>query len=273
MLGSTFSRIFVFILVGFSCTLNAQEEGLSQEEFVIDTTPHESFVKPQFAESLPAEIAEPTAIKTDSFSIPERPVTKEEKSQRFAKQFWNYLLENNYKHWSPPSGVTTDYYSSKSSNPSNSRTDNPHGPLQKVYVNRAASTDPKNLVTGAIVVMENYRLDKSLKSVSVMYRSPGFNPSANDWFWVDYNPDGTVATQRENTAAGQTTINADGIQQTYTSNPAPNPPKLVGRANQCIRCHGESNDGDFAFFNDLNNVVRQASWETKPGPDSVAGHR
>ena len=48
-----------------------------------------------------------------------------------------------------------------------------------------------------------------------MYKIKGYNPSAGDWFWAKYNPDGTVAAQ--------------------------------GRVKACIDCHSAKKDNDYIF--------------------------
>jgi hypothetical protein len=61
-----------------------------------------------------------------------------------------------------------------------------------------------------------------------MYKTNGYNPKAGDWYWVKYNPDGSVASK--STDAGDV--------------------MLSGRVNGCINCHGDADGGDFVFFND-----------------------
>ena len=82
------------------------------------------------------------------------------------------------------------------------------------------------LPVGSIIVKENYAADRSLKAITVMYKSKGFNPAAGDWFWAKYNPDGTVAMSA-----------ADAMT-------------LSGRVKACIDCHHSADGDDFAFFND-----------------------
>ena len=80
-----------------------------------------------------------------------------------------------------------------------------------------------------VVIKENYGSDKrTLKAITVMYRSEGHDPQHNDWYWVKYNPDGS---------------------------PAQAPPemgsmRLAGRVTGCIHCHQDAAVNDFAFIND-----------------------
>ena len=177
-------------------------------------------------------------------------VSKEEKNKKFAGQLWDYLLANNYKHWTAGPGKTINHFSNQDADlTSYNSNGNPHGTYLKSYMNRKAAGNPENLPVGSIVILENYRKDKSLESISVMYRSPGFNPSANDWYWVKYNADGSVAT-----APAKVAYDANGIEQTYASNIANHSGgKLMGRANSCIACHQQSGGTDLAFFNDRYN--------------------
>ncbi len=162
------------------------------------------------------------------------------KDNEFAGKFWNYLLSNNYKQWSPVPGKTASYFSS---GPEASGTLSPHGELVKTYVNRIAAGDPESLPVGSILIMENYRQDRSLETISVMYRTANYNPTANDWYWVNYNADGTVASQR--TVDYSATVRT-GVQQ--ASAVVPLKRKMVGRSVSCIACHKSGGD-DLAFFN------------------------
>ena len=66
-------------------------------------------------------------------------------------------------------------------------------------------------------------------AITAMYRSKGYNPEAGDWYWIKYNPDGTVAK----------------------APPEMRSMPLAGKPMGCIKCHGEGAAGnDFAFFND-----------------------
>ena len=150
----------------------------------------------------------------------------------FEARFWQFLMGNNYKNWAPAPGQDGDFYSGQV----------PHGALLKMYINRSAAGDVAGLKIGSVVVLENYRSDRSLKSISVMYRTEGFNPAANDWYWAEYNPDGTIV---ENVSAGQTQGQSGDVVLASA-----NSTKLMGKASNCISCHGQAGGSDFAFFND-----------------------
>lgn len=170
------------------------------------------------------------------------------KDKQFAEKFWNYLLSNNYKHWSPAAGKTTDHFAIQTGI---SGTPSPHGANVKSYVNRTAASNPDSLPVGSVLILENYRQDKSLESISVMYRTPGFNPSGNDWYWVNYNADGSITSEE----TGR--LGSIGHKRIRQANAAPHSRKLVGRSLSCIECH-KSGGSDLAFFNN-NSGTRVAS--------------
>jgi len=94
--------------------------------------------------------------------------------------------------------------------------------------------------TGELIVKRNYggegitnakvanNREKYLGAVTVMFkRESGYDPANNDWFWVKYKPDGSLAT------------NPKGM-------------KLAGRVAKgadkgCIACHSSQEDNDFQF--------------------------
>ena len=65
-------------------------------------------------------------------------------------------------------------------------------------------------------------------AITVMYRTRGFDPQHNDWYWVKYNPDGTVAR----------TPAAKGSK------------RISGKFKSCIDCHSGAKGDDFYFAND-----------------------
>jgi len=98
-----------------------------------------------------------------------------------------------------------------------------------MYLNRTAAGNSSTLPDRSIVVKENYAGDgTTLAAITVMYRSKGYNSDAGDWYWVKYNPDGTVAS----------------------TPPDKGSMRLSGRPKGCIECHNSAEGGDFAFFND-----------------------
>ena len=141
-------------------------------------------------------------------------------NRSFEATFWDYMVSAKYTNWAPVPGQTDDAYAGSS----------PHGAFLKMYLNRTAAGRPKQLPSGSIIVKENYGADgKTLMAITVMYRSKGFNPEAGDWYWVKYNPDGSVAV----------------------APPEMGSMRLAGKPMGCIKCHSDGAAGnDFAFFND-----------------------
>lgn len=152
--------------------------------------------------------------------------------ETFEARFWQFLMGNNYKNWAPAPGQDGDFYSGQV----------PHGALLKMYINRSAASNVAGLQIGSLVVLENYRSDRSLKSISVMYRTEGFNPAANDWYWIEYNPDGSVVDDNA-MAQSQGEASKDVLASAKST-------KLMGKASRCISCHGKAGGSDYAFFND-----------------------
>jgi hypothetical protein len=190
-------------------------------------------------EPIPTRTSEPKSLDHQSDSAKE---TK--KHTLFAEKFWSYLLSNNYKHWSPPKGKSTDFVANQ--NPAT----NPHGVYTKSYVNRTATASTNGFAHESTLVVENYRSDRSLESIAVMYRSRGFNPQANDWFWAVYNPDGSI--KQMSGADFAQVQNSNGLRQAsaYTS-----PKKLVGRTTTCIKCHTQAAGNDLVFSNDRSDQL------------------
>ncbi len=99
----------------------------------------------------------------------------------------------------------------------------PHGDPLSVYGNGkvcdAIEKKSGSMPVGALVVKENYSPEKELKAVTIMYKSSGYNPEANDWFWAKYLPDGKVEAE--------------------------------GKAEMRIACHGQKKDNDLTMRSSL----------------------
>ena len=99
----------------------------------------------------------------------------------------------------------------------------PHGMLLTTYLNRAAydALDGKEgaMPDGAIIVKENYTSDGDFAANTVMYKSSGYNPDHNDWFWLKVLADGTVEKQ--------------------------------GMVEGCQTCHGDVRDNDYIWTGPL----------------------
>ena len=137
----------------------------------------------------------------------------------FSVRFWEYLVRQKYKNWSPWPGKSAGFYDGES----------PHGAFLKIYANRKAAGSPDALPHGSIVIKENYAEDKAtLLAITVMYRSKGFDKDTNDWYWVKYNTDGSVAR----------------------TPPEKGNRLIAGRWNSCINCHNAADGADYVFAND-----------------------
>ena len=136
----------------------------------------------------------------------------------FEQKLWGYLLRAKYRNWAPVPGKSDAMYEGQS----------PHGAFLKMYLNRKAAGNPSTLPNGSIIIKENFSPTKSLAAITVMYRTKGYNPESGDWYWVKYNPDGSVANK----------TTEKGVM------------RLGGRVGGCIDCHSGADGGDFAFFND-----------------------
>ncbi len=133
----------------------------------------------------------------------------------FHRDFWQFLTRSKtpYKKWTawpdaaePRAGEA------------------PHGAFVKTYANTVAINDTAALAHGSILVQEEYDDQKTLKSVSVMYRVKGADPAHFDWYWLRYLPDGTVAKQRAK--------------------------PIAGKVASCIECHAKAGGDDLVYSND-----------------------
>lgn len=103
----------------------------------------------------------------------------------------------------------------------------PHGDFVRFYINDVAAGDPVGLPAGSIIIKENYADEAGtmLGAVTVMERIADYSPDSQDWWWVKYDPDGTVD------------VNPDGLA-------------LVGNVGGCVACHEGADGGDLVFVND-----------------------
>lgn len=138
----------------------------------------------------------------------------------FEQNFWSYLTRAKvpYRQWRSWPGKAGLYEGQS-----------PHGAHLKMYINSKAAADTDKLADGSVIVKENYGQDKrTLMAITVMYKAPGYNPRQNNWYWVKYNPDGSVAR----------TPAEKGNQP------------IKGRFASCINCHADADGGDLVYAND-----------------------
>lgn len=149
-----------------------------------------------------------------------RPMTPDE----FYQAFWKHLNKQDspYRKWGSLPGRNGIREGEA-----------PHGEFVRSYANKTATDDPKGLPYGSILVTENYEKDKkTVKDITVMYRSKGSDPQHGDWYWLDYRPDGGIA--RTTAKAGNKAI--------------------AGKVASCIECHSKAKGRDLVFGNDSVEV-------------------
>jgi len=140
--------------------------------------------------------------------------------EEFYKSFWQYLSRRDAPYTKWPMLPGKDGLR---------QGEGPHGKFVKAYVNKLVADSPKALPLGAILVAENYAEDQTtLQSIMVMYRVKGADPQHFDWYWLAYQPDGSIAR---------------------TSAQEGNKP-VAGKMASCIDCHAKAKGADFVFSND-----------------------
>lgn len=99
----------------------------------------------------------------------------------------------------------------------------PHGAFVTTYVNPSALNAIKKkkgkMPNGAVIIIENYTKAKKLKSIDVMYKVKGYNPSGGDWFWAQYKVDGKILAE--------------------------------GKIDECIKCHEAQKKNDYVWSSKL----------------------
>jgi hypothetical protein len=102
--------------------------------------------------------------------------------------------------------------------------DMPHGAWQQFYHNGADNT-----ADGYIVIKENYGAqdEAALGAITLMKKMHGYSPTAGDWFFAKFMPDGTPAM----TETGVQLVGKVGL----------------GGDSGCIACHTNAPNGDYLF--------------------------
>ncbi|WFS61978.1 cytochrome P460 family protein [Pseudodesulfovibrio thermohalotolerans] len=105
---------------------------------------------------------------------------------------WKYITEvSPYRKW----GQFPDHMGMQKGK-------SPHGALHEVYVNKAGLMKGTPKPVGAMVVKDNFNSREKLKFITVMYKVAGYNPSAGDWYWVEYSAEGKVLVEGPGSCAG-----------------------------------------------------------------------
>ena len=104
-------------------------------------------------------------------------------SNAYERKLWTWLMRVEYRNWAPkPEQLSRDYPGEVSTDPN-----------MKLYLNRKAAGNPKSLPHGSMIIEENYASDgRTPKSIKVSYRVKGHSSSKNDWYWVEFTPQGRV---------------------------------------------------------------------------------
>ncbi|WP_066857038.1 cytochrome P460 family protein [Halodesulfovibrio spirochaetisodalis] len=112
-----------------------------------------------------------------------RPVNQKTPPATSAAELWQFIkLKDNYSKWDQFDDAEGLLQAAP-----------PHGPLVKIYANDIATGSTYTGRKGSIVIMENYENDgKTLLTINLMQKRPGYAPSAGDWFWATYEPSGKV---------------------------------------------------------------------------------
>ena len=92
--------------------------------------------------------------------------------------------------------------------------EDPHGALLTIRMNDAAfNAVGGTMPAGAIIVKENYSPEGQLGATTVMYKSSGYNPDHNDWFWVKELADGSI--EKEGKVMGCQDCHVDGTDYVW----------------------------------------------------------
>jgi len=143
-----------------------------------------------------------------------------------AAQLWEQFQSANYQdNWALFPGKGKLYKGTE-----------PHGMLLTTYVNKTAeqalTSGTKELPKGSILIKENYMPDKTLAAITVMEKT---GDAKDDWFWVKYNPDGSIATMEKE---------KDGMKM--------NIPVAGGKETMCAMCHAASVGGVHNIMTPIN---------------------
>ncbi len=143
--------------------------------------------------------------------------------REFADDLWQQM--DGYRDWPMRSGI----YEGTS----------PHGAYLQMFYNLVTvDGEPYHVIVkdnhggpGLTAGAVQQDRDAHLQAVTVMVqRDAGYDPQNDDWFWVKYGADGTVADNEQGVAlAGRV---------------------AKGASEGCIACHQHAGGGDYLFSND-----------------------
>ena len=153
-----------------------------------------------------------------SRSTPSRPA-RPQTTQEFADSLWRFIVrpQSPYTKWAtvPISKVE--------------HAEKGHGTNPKIYANPTAMQDLSAPPQGSIFVIDDYADNgKTRNNVSIMYRAKGSDPEHNDWYWLRYLPNGSIARTDD----------------------TPGARPIAGEVKSCIECHDKAGGKDWVFSND-----------------------
>ena len=161
-------------------------------------------------------VAQGSGSSRSTPSRPARPQTTEE----FADSLWRFIVrqQSPYTKW--------DAVTAK--NVETPGIGGAHGSNPRIYANPTAVQNLSSPPQGSIFVIDDYAEDgKTRNNVSIMYRAKGTDPEHNDWYWLRYLPNGSIAR------AGST----QGARP------------IAGKVTSCIECHEKAGGKDLVFSN------------------------
>ncbi len=131
-----------------------------------------------------------------------------------AQRLWKYMtVENPYQQYPSWPGKEGIYESTM-----------PAGDILRLFLNDLALDTVVNtrgmFPCGSLLIKEIYTDEREVFLITVMYKEKGFNPERNDWYWVKYEPDGSV--------------------------------EMEGKVEVCIECHVGVADNDYVFTGPIN---------------------
>ncbi|GJM15308.1 MAG: hypothetical protein DHS20C13_06350 [Thermodesulfobacteriota bacterium] len=141
-----------------------------------------------------------------------------------AAKLWNSMQEADYQNnWALWPGKSKLYKGT-----------HPHGALLTTYTNETAANalkaGAKEMPKGSIIIKENYMPDKTLGAITVMDKT---GDGKDDYFWVKYMPNGTVAVKE---------VEMDGKKMSVT---------LAGKPKGCVGCHIASVSGIYDIMTEV----------------------
>ncbi len=157
----------------------------------------------------------------------------------------DFLAKQNYRQtWRRWPG-TGEFYSGSQ----------PHGMLLTTYVNQVAFDAIRQrkgtMPDGAMIVKENYMQDRTLAALTVMYKSAGFDPANNDWFWQQQLADGSVPASGRVAGCASCHRQVTGNDYLFTGSIAPFPEPRAA-----------------AVWEHMQKEEYQKNWKLMPGTEA-----